>query len=167
MGYFQVHLRNVLNRVTETPNQVESGPVYDLRYKKEGSSIKRYLVLALNIYPYVGSEKDKKLHCLDLDNLPLRDMKIILNEAKGIVEEEVNGQIFQEINVPDGRENIQFYQKRISAITRQIPNLYKTFRLDRIKRIDRCDYNFAKAVDPTTARKWGLYRTGDQTELFE
>jgi len=164
--YFQVHLRNVLKRVTITPRQIESGPIYDLRYQKEGSGTKRYLVLGLNVYPYTGSEKDKKFHCLDMDNLPLRDMKIIINEAQGVIEEEVQGHMFHEINIPDGRENIQFYEKRIAAITRQIPNLYKTFSLNKIKRIERCDYDFVKAVDPATAKKWGLYRAGDQTELF-
>jgi|TARA_Y100000593_G_scaffold92496_1_gene184306 hypothetical protein len=164
--YFQVHLRNVLKRVTVTPRDISSGPIYDIRYQKEGSGSKRYLVLSLNVYPYTGSERDKKLHCLDMDNLPLRDVKIILNEAQGVIEEEVNGQMYQEINIPDGRENIQFYQKRIAAITRQIPNLYKTFSLSKIKRVELCDYNFVKAVDPATAKKWGLYRAGDQTELF-
>ena len=164
--YFQVHLRNVLKRVTITPRQIESGPIYDLRYQKEGSGTKRYLVLGLNVYPYTGSEKDKKFHCLDMDNLPLRDMKIIINEAQGVIEEEIQGHMFHEINIPDGRENIQFYQKRIAAITRQIPNLYKTFSLSKIKRVERCDYNFSKAVDPATSKKWGLYRAGEQTELF-
>ena len=164
--YFQVHLRNVLKRVTITPRQIESGPIYDLRYQKEGSGTKRYLVLGLNFYPYTGSEKYKKFHCLDMDNLPLRDMKIIINEAQGVIEEEIQGHMFHEINIPDGRENIQFYEKRIAAITRQIPNLYKTFSLNKIKRIERCDYDFVKAVDPATAKKWGLYRAGDQTELF-
>ena len=164
--YFQVHLRNVLKRVTITPRQIESGPIYDLRYQKEGSGTKRYLVLGLNVYPYTGSEKDKIFHCLDMDNLPLRDMKIIINEAQGVIEEEIQGHMFHEINIPDGRENIQFYEKRIAAITRQIPNLYKTFSLNKIKRIERCDYDFVKAVDPATAKKWGLYRAGDQTELF-
>ena len=62
--YFQVHLRNVLKRVTITPRQIESGPIYDLRYQKEGSGTKRYLVLGLNVYPYTGSEKDKKFNIL-------------------------------------------------------------------------------------------------------
>ncbi len=114
--------------------------------------------MALNIYPYTGSEKDKLLHCLDMDYLPLRDLKIILKEAGGVQLMDVKGQQYMEMTIPDGRENIQFYEKRIGTITRQIPKLYKTFKLDAMSKVEICDYDFAKAVDQATIRKFGLNR---------
>ena len=154
--YFEQHLNNIIRRSPTTPRQIESGPIYDIRYNSETATKKRYLVMALNIYPYTGGEKDKKLHCLDMDNLPPRDMKIILKEAGGVQDMKVGNQIFKELKIPDGRENIQFYEKRIASITRQIKGVYKTLSLVKIKRVELCEYNFLRVVDPTTARKYGL-----------
>tara|TARA_R100000742_G_C4269470_1_gene87964 strand:+ start:596 stop:1081 length:486 start_codon:yes stop_codon:yes gene_type:complete len=154
--YFQQHLRNITDRQTISVREIESGPVYDVRYKSKTASASRYLIIALNIYPYTGPMKDKLLHCLDLDFLPLRDLKIIFKEANGVQDMEVKGRVFKEIKIPDGRENIQFYEKRIAAITRQIPKIYKTFNLDKISRVEICNYDWVRALDPYTARKYGL-----------
>ena len=154
--YFQRHLKNIIDRQNIPVREIESGPVYDVRYKSKTASESRYLVIALNIYPYVGSMKDKLLHCLDLDFLPIRDMKIILKEAGGVQDMNVKGKIYKEIRIPDGRENLQFYEQRVAAITRQIPKVYKTFKLDKIGRVEICNYDWVRALDPYTARKYGL-----------
>jgi len=125
MGYFSQHLRNIKRKTVVQPKSIESGPIYEIRYKSKTATKSRYLVMALNIYPYTGSEKDKLLHCLDMDYLPLRDLKIILKEAGGVQLMDVKGQQYMEMTIPDGRENIQFYEKRIGTITRQIPKLKK------------------------------------------
>jgi len=71
---------------------------------------------------------------------------------------DVKGVEYMEINIPDGRENVQFYEKRVAAITRQIKGVYKTLKLNKISKIEICDYDFSKVVDPSTARKYRLIR---------
>ena len=156
--YFQVHLRNVLKRVTVTPREIESGPIYDVRYQKEGSGSKRYLVLALNVYPYTGSEKDKKLHCLDLDVISPVEMKKLVIQAEGLKEMEIDkrGTKILELNVPDGRANLEFYNKKIVRLMNQIPKCYKTLKLANIQRVEICNYDFRAVLDPATQRRFGL-----------
>ena len=126
MGYLAQHLKNVVKKTTVTPKKITSGPIYDIRYKSDTATKTRYLVLALNVYPYSGGADDKLLHCLDMDALPFRDVKLVLRESDGVKMIDVKGKDYMEINIPTGRENLQFYQKRVSAITRQIKGVYKT-----------------------------------------
>ena len=158
MAYLAQHLKNVKRKTVVQPRNIESGPIYEIRYKSKTATKSRYLVMALNIYPYTGSEKDKLLHCLDMDYLPLRDLKIVMNEVDGVQIMDVKGEEYLEMKIPDGRENIQFYRKGIGTITRQIPKLYKTLKLDAMSKVEICDYDFAKAVDQSTIRKFGLDR---------
>ena len=158
MGYLAQHLKNVVKKTTVTPKKIQSGPIYDIRYKSDTATKTRYLVLALNIYPYTGGADDKLLHCLDMDALPFRDVKLVLKESDGVKMVDVKGVEYMEINIPDGRENLQFYQKRVAAITRQIKGVYKTLRLDKMRKVEICDYDFEKVVDKATARKYGLIR---------
>ena len=156
MGYLAQHLKNVVKKTTVTPRNITSGPIYDIRYKSDTATKTRYLVLALNVYPYTGGADDKLLHCLDMDSLPFRDVKLVLKESDGVKMLDVKGVQYMEINIPDGRENLQFYQKRVSAITRQIKGVYKTLKLNRMSKVELCDYNFTKVVDPATSKKYGI-----------
>ena len=158
MGYIAQHLKNVIRKTNVTPANIESGPVYEIRYRSDTASQTRYLVLSLNVYPYTGSAKDRLLHCLDMDSLPFRDVRLILKEADGVQFMDVKGESYMEVAIPDGRENLQFYQKRVAAITRQIKGVYKTLRLDKMRKVEICDYDFEKVVDKATARKYGLIR---------
>ena len=155
MGYLAQHLKNVVKKTTVTPKKITSGPIYDIRYKSDTATKTRYLVLALNIYPYSGGA-DKLLHCLDMDALPFRDVKLVLKESDGVKMVDVKGAPYMEINIPDGRENLQFYQKRVSAITRQIKGVYKTLKLNKMSKVEVCDYDFTKVVDPATSKKYGI-----------
>ena len=156
MGYLAQHLKNVVKKTTITPRAIESGPIYDIRYKSDTATKTRYLVLSLNVYPYTGGADDKLLHCLDMDALPFRDVKLVLKESDGVEMMDVKGKEYMEIKIPEGRENLQFYQKRVSAITRQIKGVYKTLKLNRISKIEICDYDFSKVVDPATSKKYGI-----------
>ena len=78
MGYLAQHLKNVVKKTTVTPKKITSGPINDIRYKSDTATKTRYLVLALNVYPYSGGADDKLLHCLDMDALPFRDVKLVL-----------------------------------------------------------------------------------------
>ena len=158
MGYLAQHLKNVVKKTTVTPKKIQSGPVYDIRYKSDTATKTRYLVLSLNVYPYTGGADDKLLHCLDMDALPFRDIKLILKEADGVQFMDVKGESYMELAIPDGRENLQFYQKRVAAITRQIKGVYKTLKLENMSKVEICDYDFEKVVDKSTAKKYGLIR---------
>ena len=59
MGYLVSHLRNIEETRNVNVMKIESGPIYDIRYKSETASKNRYLVVALNIYPYTGTKQDK------------------------------------------------------------------------------------------------------------
>ena len=76
MGYIAQHLKNVIRKTNVTPANIESGPVYEIRYRSDTASQTRYLVLSLNVYPYTGGLKDRLLHCLDMDSLPFRDVNL-------------------------------------------------------------------------------------------
>lgn len=158
MGYFSQHFRNVKNRKTVTPKTIESGPIYELRYKSDSANKTQYLVIALNIYPYTGNDKEKLLHCLDMDYLPPRELKKVVKETGGLQEMVVDnrGTTFLEMKTPDGRANIKFYNKRVKTLTRQIPNIYKTFKLDKISKVDICEYDFIRVLDPASIKKFGL-----------
>ena len=156
MGYLAQHLKNVVKKTTVTPKKITSGPIYYIIYKSDTATKTRYLVLALNIYPYTGGADDKLLHCLDMDALPFRDVKLVLKESDGVKMFDVKGVEYMEINIPDGRENLQFYQKRVAAITRQIKGVYKTLKLNRMSKVEVCDYDFTKVVDPSTSKKYGI-----------
>ena len=158
MGYLAQHLKNVVRKTNVIPSAIESGPIYEIRYKSKTATKSRYLVLSLNVYPYSGPIKGKLLHCLDMDSLPFRDIKLILKEANGVQFMDVKGVSYMELAIPDGRENIQFYQKRVAAITRQIKGVYKTLKLENMSKVEICDYDFEKVVDKSTAKKYGLIR---------
>ena len=80
----------------------------------------------------------------------------MLKESDGVKMVDVKGVEYMEINIPDGRENLQFYQKRVAAITRQIKGVYKTLKLNRMSKVEVCDYDFTKVVDPSTSKKYGI-----------
>ena len=97
MGYLAQHLKNVVKKTTITPRAIESGPIYDIRYKSDTATKTRYLVLSLNVYPYTGGADDKLLHCLDMDALPFRDVKLVLKESDGVEMMDVKGKEYMEI----------------------------------------------------------------------
>ena len=45
MGYFSQHIRNIKRKTTIQPERLESGPIYEIRYRSKTSKT-RYLVLA-------------------------------------------------------------------------------------------------------------------------
>ena len=52
MGYFAQHINNIKRKTTIQPERLESGPIYEIRYRSDTASKTRYLVLAVNVYPY-------------------------------------------------------------------------------------------------------------------
>ena len=51
MGYLSQHIRNIKRKTTIQAERLESGPIYEIRYRSETATKTRYLVLAVNVYP--------------------------------------------------------------------------------------------------------------------
>jgi len=159
MGYLVSHLRNIEDTRNVNVMKIESGPIYDIRYKSETASKNRYLVVALNIFPYTGTKEDKLLHCLDLDAISPVEMRKLVIQADGLKEMEIDtrGTTILELNVPDRRANLEFYNKKIVKLMSQIPNCYKTFRLSNIQRVEICNYDFRSVLDSATLKRFGIF----------
>ena len=161
MGYFSQHIRNIKRKTTIQPEKLESGPIYELRYRSETASKNRYLVLATNIYPYTAERKEKKLHCLDMDLLPMREFRYLIKENFGLQIIEIKNQKYIELATPTRTKQQQFYEKNIGNILRNIPKLYKTLTLGNMRKIEICDYDYTKVLTKTDQRIIGL------TQLLE
>lgn len=156
MAYFSQHLKNIKRKTTIQPEGLESGPIYEIRYRSKTASKTRYLVLATNVYPYDAERKDKKLHCLDMDLLPMREFRYIIIENFGLQYINIKNQRFIELSTPGRGKQQQFYEKNIGNILRNIPRLYKTFTLGNMRKIEICDYDFTRVLNKTDQRKLGL-----------
>ena len=161
MGYFSQHIRNIKRKTTIQPERLESGPIYEIRYRSKTASKTRYLVLATNIYPYDAERKDKKLHCLDMDLLPIREFRYLIKENFGLQIIEIKNQKYIELATPSRTKQQQFYEKNIGNILRNIPKLYKTLTLGNMRKIEICDYDYTKVLTKTDQRAIGL------TQLLE
>jgi len=161
MGYFSQHIRNIKRKTTIQAERLESGPIYEIRYRSKTATKTRYLVLAVNVYPYDAERKDKKLHCLDMDLLPIREFRYLIKENFGLQIIEIKNQKFIELATPERTKQQQFYEKNIGNILRNIPKLYKTLTLGNMRKIEICDYDYTKVLTKTDQRKIGL------TQLLE
>lgn len=156
MAYLSQHLKNIKRKTTIQAERLESGPIYEIRYRSKTASKSRYLVLAVNIYPYDAKRQDKKLHCLDMDLLPMREFRTIIKENFGLQIIEIKNMKFIELATPGRTKQQQFYEKNIGNIIRQIPKLYKTFTLGNMKKIEICDYDYTKVLNKTDQRNLAL-----------
>ena len=161
MGYFSQHIRNIKRKTTIQAERIESGPIYEIRYRSKTATKTRYLVLAVNVYPYDAERKDKKLHCLDMDLLPIREFRYLIKENFGLQIIEIKNQKYIELATPSRTKQQQFYEKNIGNILRNIPKLYKTLTLGNMRKIEICDYDYTKVLTKTDQRAIGL------TQLME
>ena len=161
MGYLSQHIRNIKRKTTIQAERLESGPIYEIRYRSETATKTRYLVLAVNIYPYDAKRQDKKLHCLDMDLLPIREFRYLIKENFGLQIIEIKNQKYIELATPGRTKQQQFYEKNIGNILRNIPKLYKTLTLGNMRKIEICDYDYTKVLTKTDQRSIGL------TQLME
>tara|TARA_R100000908_G_scaffold53003_1_gene28323 strand:- start:152 stop:649 length:498 start_codon:yes stop_codon:yes gene_type:complete len=161
MGYLSQHIRNIKRKTTIQAERLESGPIYEIRYRSKTATKTRYLVLAVNVYPYDAERKDKKLHCLDMDLLPIREFRYLIKENFGLQIINIKNQQYIELATPERTKQKQFYDKNIGNILRNIPKLYKTLSLGSMKKIEICDYDYTKVLTTTDQRSIGL------TQLLE
>ena len=164
MAYLSQHIRNIKRKTTIQPERLESGPIYEIRYRSKTATKTRYLVLAVNIYPYDEDRKNKKLHCLDMDFLPIREFRYLIKENFGIQIIEIKNQKYIELATPGRTKQQQFYEKNIGNIIRQIPKLYKTLTLGNMRKIEICDYDYTKVLTKTDQRDLGLLSLMEQQQ---
>ena len=158
------HIRNIKRKTTIQPERLESGPIYEIRYRSKTATKTRYLVLAVNIYPYDADRKNKKLHCLDMDFLPIREFRYLIKENFGLQIIEIKNQKYIELATPGRTKQQQFYEKNIGNIIRQIPKLYKTLTLGNMRKIEICDYDYTKVLTKTDQRDLGLLSLMEQQQ---
>ena len=164
MAYLSQHIRNIKRKPTIQPERLESGPIYEIRYRSKTATKTRYLVLAVNIYPYDADRKNKKLHCLDMDFLPIREFRYLIKENFGLQIIEIKNQKYIELATPGRTKQQQFYEKNIGNIIRQIPKLYKTLTLGNMRKIEICDYDYTKVLTKTDQRDLGLLSLMEQQQ---
>ena len=164
MAYLSQHIRNIKRKTTIQPERLESGPIYEIRYRSKTDTKTRYLVLAVNIYPYDADRKNKKLHCLDMDFLPIREFRYLIKENFGLQIIEIKNQKYIELATPGRTKQQQFYEKNIGNIIRQIPKLYKTLTLGNMRKIEICDYDYTKVLTKTDQRDLGLLSLMEQQQ---
>ena len=164
MAYLSQHIRNIKRKTTNQPERLESGPIYEIRYRSKTATKTRYLVLAVNIYPYDADRKNKKLHCLDMDFLPIREFRYLIKENFGLQIIEIKNQKYIELATPGRTKQQQFYEKNIGNIIRQIPKLYKTLTLGNMRKIEICDYDYTKVLTKTDQRDLGLLSLMEQQQ---
>ena len=156
MGYLSQHIRNIKRKTTIQAERLESGPIYEIRYRSETATKTRYLVLSVNVYPYDAKRQDKKLHCLDMDLLPIREFRYLIKENFGLQIIEIKNQKYIELATPNRTKQQQFYEKNIGNILRNIPKLYKTLSLNKMRKIVICDYDYTKVLNKSDQSKLGL-----------
>ena len=164
MAYLSQHIRNIKRKTTIQPERLESGPIYEIRYRSKTATKTRYLVLAVNIYPYDADRKNKKLHCLDMDFLPIREFRYLIKENFGLQIIEIKNQKYIELATPGRTKQQQFYEKNIGNIIRQIPKLYKTLTLGNMRKIEICDYDYTKVLTKTDQRDLGWLSLMEQQQ---
>ena len=154
MGYLQTHRGLISERTAIPSTSARRGRVYELRYNSETASKTLYLVLGINIYPKSGGASKQLLHCLDLDEIPVAEVRKLIKEASGIVTGWKAGLEHQQLII-EGRSTA-IYNKQLKRLQERIPGIYKTFKLVKIKRFELTNYDFISISDTITKKKFGL-----------
>ena len=154
MGYLNAHFKYVIEKAIAPPRKAQRGRVYELRYDSETATQSRYLVLGINVFPKRASADKQLLHCLDMDLIPITELKKIIRTATTIKERKEYGIDHQRLEI-DGR-NRDYYNKQLKKLQKMIPGMYKTFKMDKIKKFELCNYDFMSIADPALKKKLGL-----------
>ena len=154
MGYLQTHRGLVSDRTIIAPGSALRGRVYELKYDSETATKTKYIVLGINIYPKAGGKSKQLLHCLDLDEIPVAEVRKLIREASGIVTGWKSGLEHQQLII-EGRSTA-IYNKQLKRLQERIPGIYKTFKLVKIKRFELTNYDFISLSDTITKKKFGL-----------
>ena len=154
MGYLQTHRGLVSERTTIPSSSARRGRVYELKYKSESASKTIYLVLGINIYPKSGGKSKQLLHCLDLDEIPVAEVRKLIRSASEIITGYKSGLKHQQLII-EGRSTA-IYDGQLKKLQKRIPGIYKTFKLNKITKFELTNYDFISITDTRTKKKFGL-----------
>ena len=154
MGHLQIHRGLVSERTTIPSTSARRGRVYELRYDSETATNTKYIVLGINIYPKSGGKSKQLLHCLDLDEIPVAEVRKLIREASGIVTGWKSGLEHQQLII-EGRSTA-IYDNQLKKLQKRIPGIYKTFKLNKITKLELTNYDFISLIGTRTKKKFGL-----------
>lgn len=154
MGYLQTHRGLVSERTIVPPNAALRGRVYELNYDSETATKTKYIVLGINVYPKGGGKSKQLLHCLDLDEIPVAEVKKLIREASGIAIGYKRGLEHQQLII-EGRSTA-VYDNQLKKLSKKFPGIYKTFKLNKITKFELTNYDFISIIDIRTKKKFGL-----------
>ena len=154
MGYLQTHRGLVSERTTIPATSALRGRVYELRYDSETATKTKYIVLGINIYPKAGSKAKQLLHCLDLDEIPVAEVRKLIREASDIVTGFKSGLEHQQLII-EGRSTA-VYDNQLKKLSKKFPGIYKTFKLNKITKFELTNYDFISITDTRIKKKFGI-----------
>jgi hypothetical protein len=154
MGHIQSHRSKITERTDIDVGQALRGRVYEIRYESDTATKGKYVVLGINIYPKGGGKSKQLLHCLDLDEIPMAEVRKLIKNASGIVTGYKRGLEHQQLII-EGR-NTAVYDKQLKKLQKRIPGIYKTFKLSKIKKFELTNYDFTSIADTATKKKFGI-----------
>ena len=154
MGYLQTHRGLVSDRTIIAPGSALRGRVYELKYDSETATKTKYIVLGINIYPKAGSKAKQLLHCLDLDEIPVAEVRKLIRSASEIITGYKRGLKHQQLII-EGRSTA-IYDGQLKKLQKRIPGIYKTFKLNKITKFELTNYDFISITDTRTKKKFGI-----------
>ena len=154
MGHLQTHRGLISDRTVIPSTSARRGRVYELRYDSKTASKTLYLVLGINIYPKSGGVSKQLLHCLDLDEIPVGEVKKLIRSASEIITGCKSGLEHQQLII-EGRSTA-IYDKQLKKLQERIPGIYKTFKLNKIMKFELTNYDFISITDTRTKKRFGI-----------
>jgi len=154
MGHLQTHRGLVSERTPIPSTSARRGRVYELRYDSETATKTKYIVLGINIYPKSGGASKQLLHCLDLDEIPMAEVRKLIRSASNIVTGYKRGLEHQQLII-EGRSTA-IYDAQLKKLQKRIPGIYKTFKLNKITKFELTNYDFTSIADTATKKKFGI-----------
>ena len=119
MGYLQTHRGLVSDRTIIAPGSALRGRVYELKYDSETATKTKYIVLGINIYPKGGGKSKQLLHCLDLDEIPVAEVRKLIRSASEIITGYKSGLKHQQLII-EGRSTA-IYDGQLKKLQKRTP----------------------------------------------
>jgi len=154
MGHIQSHRSKITERTDIDVGQALRGRVYEIRYESDTATKGKYVVLGINIYPKGGGKSKQLLHCLDLDEIPMAEVRKLIRSASNIVTGYKRGLEHQQLII-EGRSTA-IYDAQLKKLQKRIPGIYKTFKLNKITKFELTNYDFTSIADTATKKKFGI-----------
>ena len=154
MGHIQSHRSKITERTDIDVGQALRGRVYEIRYESDTATKGKYVVLGINIYPKGGGKSKQLLHCLDLDEIPMAEVRKLIRSASNIVTGYKRGLEHQQLII-EGRSTA-IYDEQLRKLQKRIPGIYKTFKLNKITKFELTNYDFISLIDDRTKKRFGI-----------